>query len=65
MSFLSETWVESSISKGKVVYRTSMLKKGEGETPLHSAAKHLIHEFGDVCLSDLPLGLPLSKDIER
>ena len=33
--FLSETRVERSINKGKVVLALFVLEKGEGETPLH------------------------------
>jgi len=33
---LSETHVEKSIRKGKLVYALLLLEKGEGETPLHA-----------------------------
>ena len=36
--FLSETRVERSINKGKVVLALFVLEKGEGETPLHPLA---------------------------
>ena len=43
--FLSETRVERSINKGKIVLALFVLEKGEGETPLHTLAKPLIQDF--------------------
>jgi len=63
--FLSETRVERSINKGKVVLALFVLEKGEGETPLHTLAKPLIQDFSDVFPDDLPPGLPPVRGIEH
>jgi len=61
---LSETLLEISISKGKLVYALLVLE-GEGETPLHILAKPMVHEFVDVFPNDLPIGLPPLRGIEQ
>jgi len=63
--FLSETWVEQSINKGKTVFALFVSKKGEEEIPWHPSAQPLILEFNDVFPDDLPLGLPPLRGIEH
>ena len=36
--FLSETWLERSINKGKIILALFVLEKGEEEIPLHAIA---------------------------
>ena len=56
--FFSETQVERSINKEKILFALFVLEKEEEETSLYPLAQPLIHEFGDVFIADLPLGLP-------
>ena len=63
--FFSETQVERSINKGKIVLALFVLEKGEGETPLHPLAQPLIQDFCDVFSDDLPPGLPPVRGIEH
>jgi len=37
--FLTKTWVERSINKGKTILALFVLEKGEGEIPLHPLAQ--------------------------
>ena len=62
---MSETRVERSINKGKVILALFVLEKGEGETPLHPLAQPLIQDFCDVFPDDLPPGLPPVRGIEH
>jgi len=63
--FLSETRVEQSINKDKIVFALCVLEKGEEEIPLHPLAQPLILEFNDVFPEDLPPGLPPLRGIEH
>jgi len=50
--FLSETRVDSSVTKGEIVYVLLVLEKEEGETPWCPLAQYLVHEFEDVFPTD-------------
>ena len=63
--FLSETWLERSINKGKTVFALFVLEKGEEEAPLHPLAQPLIQEFEDVFPADLPPRLSPIRGIEH
>ena len=62
---MSETRVERSINKGKIVLALFVSEKGEGETPSHPLVQTLIQGYIEVVPDDLPLGLPPVRGIEH
>jgi len=56
--------MEKFINKAKIIFSFFVLEQGEEEAPVHPLAQPLIHEFGDVFPTNLPLGLPLIRAIE-